>query len=129
MAVEKEPTKDEIKRFWSGIWNKPAAYNKDAQWLNSLEKEYCKGATSKDYIMDYNRFKKVLYKMKNNGAPGNNLISFYWIKKLTSTHKPLVHQFNMVYEQNSTLSEWLVKVELYCYQKAMKLLKQKTTAQ
>ena len=74
----------------------------------TLEKEYCKGATSKDYVMDYNTFKKVLYRMKNNGAPGNDLISSYWIKKLTSTHKPLVCQFNMVYEQNGTLPEWLV---------------------
>ena len=46
--------------------------------------------------------------MRNIVAPGNDLISNYWIKKLTSTHKPLVRQFNMVYEQNCTLSEWLV---------------------
>ena len=58
--------------------------------------------------MDYNTFEKVLYKMKNNGAPGNNLISNYWVKKLSSTHKPLVSQFTMVYEQNGTLPEWLV---------------------
>ena len=103
MTVEKEPTKDEIELFWSGIWHKPTAYNKDAQWLNTQEKEYCEGATSKDYIMDYNKLEKVLYKMRNNGAPGNNLISTYWIKELTSSHKPLVFQFNMVYEQSSTL--------------------------
>ena len=108
ITVEKEPTKDEIERFWSGIWNKPTAYDKDVQWLNTLEKEYCKGATSKYYIMDYNTFEKVLYKMRNNGAPGNDFISTYWIKKLTSTHKPLVRQFNMVYEQNGTLTKWLV---------------------
>ena len=46
--------------------------------------------------------------MRNNGSPGNDLTSTYWIKKLTSTHKPLVCQFNMVYEQNGTLPEWLV---------------------
>ena len=45
--------------------------------------------------------------MRNNGLTGNNLISTYWIKKLTSTHKPLVRQLNMVYEQNGTLPEWL----------------------
>ena len=46
--------------------------------------------------------------MRNIVAPGNDLISNYWIKKLTSTHKPLVRQFNMVYEQNGTLTKWLV---------------------
>ena len=45
--------------------------------------------------------------MRNNGLTGNNLIGTYWIKKLTSTHKPLVRQLNMVYEQNGTLPEWL----------------------
>ena len=40
--------------------------------------------------MDYNTFEKVLFKMRNNGALGNDLISTYWIKKLTSTRKPLV---------------------------------------
>ena len=55
--------------------------------------------------MDYNTFEKVLYKIKNNGAPGTDLINTYWIKKLTSTHKPLVRQFSMVYEQNGTLPE------------------------
>ena len=51
--------------------------------------------------MNYNTFEKVLYKMKNNGAQGNDLISTYWIKSL-------VCQFDMVYEQNATLPEWLV---------------------
>ena len=49
---------------------------------NNMDKEYCQGATSKDYIMDYNTFENVLYKMRNIGAPGNDLIS----KKLISTH-------------------------------------------
>ena len=34
--------------------------------------------------MDYNTFEKVLYKMRNNGAPGSDLISTYWIKKLNN---------------------------------------------
>ena len=58
--------------------------------------------------MDYNSFKKVLYKITNNGAPGKDLISKNWIKKLTSTHEPLVRQFNVKYKQNGTLPEWLV---------------------
>ena len=55
ITVEKEPTKDEIERFWFGIWNKPTTYNKDAQWLNTLEKEYCKGATGLHHGLQYVR--------------------------------------------------------------------------
>ena len=46
--------------------------------------------------------------MRNNGSPGNDLTSTYWMKKLTRTNKPLVCRFNMLYEQNGTLAEWLV---------------------
>ena len=56
--------------------------------------------------------KKVLYKLRNNGGPGNGLISTYWIKKLTSTHKPFARQFDMVYEHNGTLPKWLVTVNI-----------------
>ena len=108
ITVEEEPTKDEIQCFWSGIWSKQTSYNKNASWLSTLEQEYCQGTTSKNYVMDCSKFEKTLSKMKNNGAPGNDLIRCYWIKKLTITHKPLVHQFNTVYERNDTLPEWLV---------------------
>ena len=70
--------------------------------------------------MHYNTFEKVLYKRRNNGAPGNDLISTYWIKKLTSIHKPIVHQFNMVYEQNDTLLEWIAR-EVWMYRPATHL--------
>ena len=50
--------------------------------------------------MDYNTFEKIYYKIRNNGAPHNDLISTYRIKK--SYQYPL-RQFNMVYEQDGTL--------------------------
>ena len=52
ITVKEEPTKDEIERFWSEILNQQTAYDEGVQWLNTIEKEYCKRATSKDYIMD-----------------------------------------------------------------------------
>ena len=44
---------------------------------------------------------RILPKMKNTGAICNDLIRCYWIKRTYSTHKPLVHQFNTIYEQTA----------------------------
>ena len=66
------------------------------------KKRILQRASSKDFIMDYNTFEKIYYKIRNNGAPHNDLISTYRIKK--SYQYPL-RQFNMVYEQDGILPE------------------------
>lgn len=66
------------------------------------KKRILQRASSKDFIMDYNTFEKIYYKIRNSGAPDNDLISTYWIKK--SYQYPL-RQFNMVYEQDGILPE------------------------
>ena len=51
---------------------------------------------------------RVLTKMMNNGAPGNDLIRCYWVKKLPATHNALVGEFRKTYEQGEILPLWLV---------------------
>ena len=45
--------------------------------------------------------------MKNNSAPGNDLIRCYWIKKLTSTHNTLVSTFYSAFNDEIHLPNWL----------------------
>ena len=108
-VIAKEiPTKEEITTFWSGIWSERKTYNENAPWLNTLEKEYCKNTTTKNYEFSEEVLDKILNKMKNNGAPGNDLIRCFWIKKLTSTHSALVNEFRKIYERGDILPQWLV---------------------
>lgn len=44
---------------------------------------------------------RILPKMKNTSAICNDLIRCYWIKRTYSTHKPLVRQFDTIYEQTA----------------------------
>ena len=53
-------------------------------------------------------FDKVLCNMKNDRAPGTDLIRCYWIKKLNSTHNALVTELKKVYEKKEMLPQWLV---------------------
>ena len=108
IETDGEPTKEEVETFWSNIWAKPKNYNKDAPWLKTLERTYGNDATSGHYEINLEIFKSVINNMKNDRAPGNDMIHCYWIKKLTSTHKSIVNEFKKIYENGSMLPEWLV---------------------
>ena len=54
---------------------------------------------SKNYFITQQVFDSVLKRIKNNGAPGNDRIRCYWIKRLTSTHPDLLTELNKVYEE------------------------------
>ena len=108
ITVNECPTQDEITTFWSGIWATPKHYKQDAPWITTLERSYCKDVTSKKYVINSEVFNKILRNMKNDGAPGNDLVRCYWIKKLSATHDTLVRIFKTTYDQGETLPEWLV---------------------
>ena len=84
-------------------------YNKDAKWLPKLDKEYCKNVKPKSYKITVKTFKEVLLNMKNNGAPGNDKINAFCIKKLSSIHPHLISQFNDIFENNKSLPQWFVR--------------------
>ena len=107
IKVENAPTPENVESFWSGIWNKKSNFNPNAKWLPTLEKEYCTNVTTKEYRITNEIFQKVLSNMKNDGAPGNDLIRCFRIKKLTSIHNYLVKEFSETIEKGLVLPEWL----------------------
>ena len=106
--MKETPTQEEVTAFWSGIWNQRKTHNSEAEWFNTLEREYCNNTVTKEYNITVATLNKVLMKMKNNGAPGNDQIRCYWIKKLTATHEAIVEEFRNVYNNGEMLPEWLV---------------------
>ena len=119
------PSKDEITTFWSDTWSEPKIYNRDVMWLSTLENEYCKDVTVKKYEVTTDIMNGVLTKMKNNGAPGNDLIRCEWIKKLSATHDVLVSEFRKTYEQADVLPLWLVTGRTILTQKRTHKIRQK----
>ena len=100
---------EETKTFWSNIWGKNKKYSKDVKWLPKLDKEYCKNVKPKSHNITPETFREVLLNMKNNGAPGNDKINTFYIKKLSSTHPNFISQFNDIFENNKLLAQWLVR--------------------
>lgn len=88
-------------------------------------------------MMYLSPFYKILSRIKNNASLRNDLTISHWIEKRSSTQKPVVYQFNTIYEKNDTLPERLFTgrqkgylwEELYCYKETTKLQKQKSYCQ
>ena len=83
IEIKDHPSKDEIMGFWTNIWGKETTYNTNATWLNQLETDYQPNPTVTEYHVTPEVLQDVLKNMKNNGAPGHDLIRSYWIKKTT----------------------------------------------
>ena len=109
ISIKTTSSKTDIETFWSSIWTKSSTHNENATWLKTLEENYCKNVTPKDYQINIKTFKEILTSMKNNRAPGPDKINAYAIKKLPSTHKFLVNAFVDAFDNNKPLPNWLVK--------------------
>ena len=109
ISIKTTSSKTDIETFWSSIWTKSSTHNENATWLKTLEENYCKNVTLKDYQINIKTFKEILTSMKDNRAPGPDKINAYAIKKLPSTHKFLVNAFVDAFDNNKPLPNWLVK--------------------
>ena len=58
-----------IGSFWKNIWGTEQLYNKNADWLQKLKKEYCKSVQPKNYELSKDILNKTLSKAANNKAP------------------------------------------------------------
>lgn len=83
------PTADEIKNYWSNIWEKPGKHKHSAKWME-LEK---KRVERIPYMLAENiteqDIKNNLSRTQNWKAPGPDSIHNFWYKKLTNTHRKM----------------------------------------
>ena len=84
IIVEKLPEKEAVEKFWKDVWQKEASFNDKAEWLQQLEKTYCRDVRATNYNIDPKMLDKVIKKIQINKAPGSDLINGYWYKNLTS---------------------------------------------
>ena len=104
--ITNPPSEADIKDFWSNIWSRKKVYNVNAPWLEVLEEEYCTNMTQKHYEVNLDIFLKILTKMKNNTAPGIDLIVAYWWKQLFFLHGPLVGIFGKMFKNEVEIPQW-----------------------
>ena len=49
IKVSEPPTKEEMTRFWKGIWGTEITHNVNAEWLKYCQDEYCKNAKATNF--------------------------------------------------------------------------------
>ena len=72
-----------------------------------MKDNYYKDAESKKYKIAPTIFKEVMGKMKNNNAPGTDLVVQLWIKKVSALHQPIINVLEKVRTEDVDISHWL----------------------
>ena len=83
------------------------SFNDKAEWLQQLEKTYCRNVRATNYNINRKMPDKVIMKIQINKAPGSDLINGYWYKNLTSYQDQLSVLFNQQIHFDSPLSRRL----------------------
>ena len=108
VEVVNPPTIENARKFWADIWQKDTPINIETDWYRKLQDTYCTNASTKDYQIDPDVFEKVVARTPNNKAPGRDLITGLWIKRLTAIHEDLIELYNKAFRQEIDIPEWLI---------------------
>ena len=69
--------KEAVEKFWKDILQNKKSFNVKAEWLQQLEKTYCRNVTATNYNIDRKMLDKVIRKIQINKAPSSELINGY----------------------------------------------------
>ena len=69
--------KEAVEKFWKDILQNKASFNVKAEWLQQLEKTYCRNVTATNYNIDRKMLDKVIRKIQINKATSSELINGY----------------------------------------------------
>ena len=69
--------KEAVEKFWKDILQNKASFNVKAEWLQQLEKTYCRNVTATNYNIDRKMLDKVIRKIQINKTPSSELINGY----------------------------------------------------
>ena len=80
IIVEELPEKEAVEKFQKDVWLNEVSFNDKSEWLQQLEKTYCRNVTATNYNINQKMLDKVIKKMQINKAPGTHLINGFCMK-------------------------------------------------
>ncbi|XP_064076354.1 uncharacterized protein LOC135194637 [Vanessa tameamea] len=83
---EQIPNKDELKNYWTGIWEKRSDHNLQAKWIEEENQKWGYMEQMEFIELKLDDLTEVLKKTKNWKAAGIDQIHNFWYKKFTSLH-------------------------------------------
>jgi len=88
------PSREGLRSFWSGIWEVPVQYNKDASWIRSAIPS--KRTAMNTCKISEEHFLAAIKKVPNWKSPGIDCIHGYWLKHFSALHHDFLCYFNQL---------------------------------
>ena len=114
ISIENISMKESVESSWKGIWEEGTTFKNKADWLPQLEIMYCNKVTATEYNINRTILDKVIQKLQINKVLGNDHITGYWYKHLTTYRDQLTDLFQHQIHSDQPLS--------YCHQLKLRTL-------
>lgn len=102
-SVNELPDDENIKDFWSKIWEEPAEYKKTAEWLTAEKRRADRINQMPHVTITTADLEEILSGCPNWKAPGPDKLQNFWYKRFSSTHSQLVKLYNdiLIHPENT----------------------------
>ena len=105
-------TREDYENFWGPIWQEPAKENLEVERTHEVRDALDHSLPDNEKLTVPITDHKVYqyFKSKRNwAAPGNDKITNFWLKKITSTHDKLAKTINRFINDGIHIPRWLVE--------------------
>ena len=108
-TITEPPTKENIQRYWGGLFGDKKMHNAEAEWIIDEKKnmEKVEEATWEDIVPE--RMTSATKRLSNWKAPGLDLVQNFWIKYLHALHPLLADLFNETMKKPEDTPLWLTR--------------------
>ena len=102
------PQADDVRKFWSEVWDKLVQYKEDGEWLVKVEKELEVVKIQNKVVIAKEDVIKQVRKMPNWKSPGLDYIQGFWLERFSSLHQTIADIVNNEL-QSASIFDWMVE--------------------
>ncbi|KAL3273358.1 hypothetical protein HHI36_014806 [Cryptolaemus montrouzieri] len=103
------PSPNDVRTFWSGIWENDISHDENAFWMDEVESKIPKH-NMPDITITAEDISGTLKRSNNWAAPGPDRLHNFWWKYFKSTHKTIATLFQRALEDPTSVSAQLTGV-------------------
>lgn len=100
---------NEFQNYWSSLWSEAKHYNKDADWINNIERRSEEIGNMTVGNLTAEDIKRTIRTVSNWKSPGPDKLHNFWVKKFTASHASLARGFSEILEDPSKFPGFLAE--------------------
>ena len=113
IKVSNPPPKEEVDRFWKGIYEDERMFNNQAEWLEQIKnsQETTNIEQMEHVAITKKEIEDVIKKSSNWKTPGPDRVQNVWLKKIRTLLEPLTACYNRIINGREEIPQWLTTGE------------------